>query len=105
MLRNNTYTRWDRMTYVLHEKGDYSTQYAYVRWQDAFGLYLRRGLPQELDHGLIVFALVNLMLKQHSICQRFWQRPMGVPEESDMHQQLFSVEKLQKQAADFGFTL
>ncbi|PWN25869.1 hypothetical protein BDZ90DRAFT_233883 [Jaminaea rosea] len=104
ILRNNRYTRWDRMTYVLHEKGDYSTQYAYLRWQESFGLYLRQGLPQELDHALITFPLVYMMLMQHSICQTFWQQPMVVSDGSDMSQQLFSIKKLQKQAADFGFT-
>lgn len=102
IMRNNRYMRWDRINYVLHEKDDFSTQYGHTNWEAAFGLYLRQGLPKELDHALIVFALVNLMLMQHNVCQWFWQQPYIFTGGTDANQYLFNIPMLQKQAAEYG---
>lgn len=97
-MRNRSHSRWDRLTYVLHEKGDLSCTYGNTRWEEAFGLWLRPGLPKELDHALILFALVNLMLMQHRMCQEFSQDNYRPEDGSDTRQRLLDIPALQNAA-------
>ncbi|PWN25870.1 hypothetical protein BDZ90DRAFT_275722 [Jaminaea rosea] len=102
IMRNTRQSRWDRLTYVLHEKADLSCTYGNTRWEEAFGLWLRPGLPKELDHALIAFALVNLMLMQHRMCQEFVQDNYRPSNGSDTYQRLLDIPALQKAALICG---
>lgn len=70
--RNRLNHRWDEAAYILHEKGDFTRQYAVFKWRNAFTISLRE-LPDVLqrEHPLLFFTLGYLLLMQMGMCAQW----------------------------------
>ncbi|PWN25867.1 hypothetical protein BDZ90DRAFT_233880 [Jaminaea rosea] len=100
-MRNYCYTRWDQCRYSLVEKGT-SVQYGDFQWSEACSIRLREGIPPDLDHSMIIFALVTLLLMQFDMSTGFTPQDFCPTDGTDTTVHRFNGAALRKLAAEYG---